>query len=149
MLLWPRLSGKLTLTILGIGNDLCDVARMADAIRQYGQRFLDRTFTQAEQAIAGRRPDPQLFYAGRFAAKEAFVKALGTGIIEQIQWTDIEILVAPSGQPVAMISGAALKELQRLKERGSDAAIHISIARNARIAIAFVILEARYRPDCT
>ena len=77
--------------ILGIGNDLCDVEHIASVIQRHGRRFLDRTFTQAEQALAQRRSEPCLFYAGRFAAKEAFVKALGTGIIEQVHWTDIGI----------------------------------------------------------
>jgi holo-[acyl-carrier protein] synthase len=87
-----------------------------------------------------------LFYAGRFAAKEAFVKALGTGIIEQVHWTDIEILASRSGQPIATISGGALTRLRRLADRGSDTVVHVSISNDARLAIALVILEARYRP---
>jgi holo-[acyl-carrier protein] synthase len=87
-----------------------------------------------------------LFYAGRFAAKEAFVKALGTGIIEQVHWTDIEILACRSGQRIATISGGALTRVRRLADRGSDTVVHVSISNDARLAIALVILEARYRP---
>jgi holo-[acyl-carrier protein] synthase len=132
--------------ILGIGNDLCNVERMAGVIQRHGQRFLDRTFTQAEQALAQHRSEPCLFYAGRFAAKEAFVKALGTGINEQIHWTDIEILASRSGKPFATISGGALTRLRRLADSGSDTMVHVSIAHDARLATALVILEARYRP---
>jgi holo-[acyl-carrier protein] synthase len=132
--------------ILGIGNDLCDVERMSGVIQRHGQRFLDRTFTQSEQVLAQCRSEPYLFYAGRFAAKEAFVKALGTGIIEQVNWTDIEILASRSGQPIATISGVALTRLRRLADRGIDTVVHVSISHDARFATALVILEARDRP---
>ena len=145
ILFWPAPLGRLTLMILGIGNDLCDVERMASVIQRHGQRFLERTFTQAEQALAQRRSEPCLFYAGRFAAKEAFMKALGTGIIEQVHWTDIEILASRSGQPIATISGGTLTRLRRLADRGSDTVVHVSISHDARLAIALVILEARNR----
>jgi holo-[acyl-carrier protein] synthase len=146
MLFWPLLQGRLTLMILGIGNDICDVKRMAGVIQRHGRRFLDRTFTQSEQALAQCRSEPCLFYAGRFAAKEAFVKALGTGIIEQVHWTDIEILASRSGQPIATISGGALTRLRRLADRGIDTVVHVSISHDARFATALVILEARDRP---
>ena len=149
ILSWLLLLGRLILTILGIGNDLCDVGRMTGVIRRHGQRFLDRTFTQAEQALAGCQLAPRLFYAGRFAAKEAFLKALGTGITEQIHWTDIEILASRAGQPIATTSGAALTQLRLLAERGGDVAVHVSISLDVRLATAFVVLEARYRPGDT
>ena len=127
------------MNILGIGNDLCDVGRMAGVIQRHGQRFLDTTFTQAEQALARRQLDPPSFYAGRFAGKEAFLKALGTGIAEDIHWTDIEILASPSGQPVTTISGGTLIQLRLLGE--GTAAVHLSIAHHARFATAFVVLS--------
>ena len=125
--------------ILGIGNDLCDVERMAGAIRRYGQPFLDRTFTRAEQGLAQGMPHSGPFYAGRFAAKEAFLKALGTGVAEQVGWTDVEILVSPSGQPVASIPDGPVARL--LAERG-DTAVHVSISCDARFAAALVILSS-------
>ena len=130
------------LNILGIGNDLCDVARMAGLIQRYGPRLLDQTFTRAEQDLARRQPDQPLFYAWRFAAKEAFVKALGTGIAERMSWTDVEVLASPEGLPVATISGEALVQLKHLAEREGDATVHLSITHDARFAAAFVILEA-------
>ena len=129
--------------ILGIGNDLCQVERMAGTIQRFGQRFLDRAFTQAEQALAQHRPEPHVFFAGRFAAKEACLKALGSGLIEDMHLTDIEILAAPSGQPVLTISGAALAQLRRLAGQARETAVHVSISHDGRLATAQVILEAR------
>jgi len=83
--------------------------------------------------------------AGRFAAKEAFLKALGTEIIEQMYWTKIETLASRSGQPIATISSGALTRLRRLAERGRDAAVHGSISHDARLATAFAVPEVRYR----
>lgn len=142
--------GGTLLNILGIGNDLCDGERMAGMIRRYGQRFLDTTFTQAEQALARRLLDPPLFYAERFAAKEAFLKALGTGLAENVLWTDIEILVSPAGLPVVTLAGEALTQLPRPADGAGAAAnvsIHVSISHEARLAAALVILEARRRPQ--
>jgi holo-[acyl-carrier protein] synthase len=133
--------------ILGIGNDLCDVERMAGVMERHGRRFLDRTFTQTEQALAQSRSEPCVFYAGRFAAKEAFVKALGSGIVEQLHWTDIAILASPSGQPIATVSGGALTRLGQLASCASDTMVHVSISHAARLATALVVLEARYRPE--
>ncbi|HEX8078335.1 MAG TPA: holo-ACP synthase [Chthoniobacterales bacterium] len=131
--------------ILGIGNDLCDIERIAGVIQRHGQRFLDRAFTHAEQALARRRPEPSSFYAGRFAAKEACLKALGTGVTERVRWTDIEILDSRSGRPVATISSEALRRFRRLAGWGRDAAVHVAISHDVRLATAFVILEARPR----
>jgi holo-[acyl-carrier protein] synthase len=144
MTIFGTMTGKMTGKILGVGNDLCNVERMADAIRRYGSRFLDRTFTQDEQALAARQPNASLFYAGRFAAKEAFVKALGSGVDENIEWTDIAFLASREDRPVAKMSDEVFARMQRLAELdGGTATVHVSIAQQAQFASAFVILEAR------
>jgi holo-[acyl-carrier protein] synthase len=128
--------------IVGIGTDLCDIDRIAGAIERRGQKFLDRMFTPAEHAAAQRRPEPDPFYAGRFAAKEACVKALGSGITEQVRWTDIEVFASPSGQPVVTLSGGALRRLRRLIGPKRSGTIHISISHEQELACAFVVIEA-------
>jgi holo-[acyl-carrier protein] synthase len=128
--------------IVGIGADLCDIERVAGAIERTGQNFLDRVFTPAEQAAAQRDPDPPSFYAGRFAAKEACAKALGTGITDRVRWTDIEFLAAPVGQPLATLSGGALRRMRRLVGARRSAVIHVSISHEQELAFAILMIEA-------
>lgn len=90
--------------ILGIGNDIIEVARIKSNIERYQQRFLDRLFTSAEQAYCLSRKEPSLHFAGRFAAKEAIVKALGTGFSQGVTWLDIEIRHDPKGKPIPFFS---------------------------------------------
>lgn len=92
--------------IIGHGIDLVETARIGRAVEQHGKHFLDRVFTHNEQAYCERGKKRYFEHlAGRFAAKEAILKVLGTGWSQGIAWTDMEILPAPSGQPVAKLSG--------------------------------------------
>ena len=92
--------------VIGSGIDLVDVARVADMIARHGQAFLDRCFTAAEQAYCDHAPRRRFeHYAARFAAKEAVLKALGTGWRDGIAWTDIEIAREPSGRPRVAVTG--------------------------------------------
>lgn len=95
------------MSILGHGIDIVCVARIADMLRRHGQHFLNRCFTPAEQgyALGAKRRDEHL--AGRFAAKEAALKALGTGWRHGIAWTDVEVVLLPSGQPTLRVGGQA------------------------------------------
>lgn len=93
--------------IVGHGIDIVEVARVAEMCREHGQRFLDRCFTVAEQAYASDRKRRDEHLAGRFAAKEAILKALGTGWRDGIAWTDVEVVLMPSGQPTAVLRGRA------------------------------------------
>jgi holo-[acyl-carrier protein] synthase len=95
--------------ILGHGIDIVDNARIAEMIEAHGEHFLDRVFSGAERALAGDLRRPVEFYAGRFAAKEAVLKALGTGLARGIAWTEVEIVRAPSGQPVVRLGGRCLE----------------------------------------
>ncbi len=97
--------------ILGIGNDIVEVARIKAVLARYPQRFLDRVFTPYEQEYCLKRKDPALHLAGRFAAKEAIVKALGTGFTQGLSWLDIEIRPDSKGKPEAFFSPFALNLL--------------------------------------
>lgn len=88
----------------GIGNDIIEVGRIRKSIERYGQRFLDRVFTPREQAYCLARKDSSIHFAGRFAAKEAVVKALGTGFTDAISWTDIEVVNDAKGKPTILLS---------------------------------------------
>lgn len=90
--------------ILGLGNDIISVKRVGQAIDRYGNRFLMRLFTPFEQAYCMRYKDPVKHYAGRFAGKEAIVKALGIGFTKGVSWLDIEIQNNGSGQPYVICS---------------------------------------------
>lgn len=87
----------------GLGSDIIEVERIEESIEKHGERFLDRLFTPQEQEYCLKYRDSARHFAGRFAAKEAIVKALGTGFGEEIGWLDIEILNDPKGKPIAKL----------------------------------------------
>lgn len=91
--------------ILGLGTDIIEVDRIAKMIADHGDHFLHRVFTASEIAHCQPRREFAQHYAGRWAAKEAVMKALGTGFTQDVGWTDIEILVKPSGQPYVVLHG--------------------------------------------
>jgi holo-[acyl-carrier protein] synthase len=95
--------------ILGHGIDIVDNARIAEMIEAHGEHFLGRVFSGDERALAQGLRRPVEYYAGRFAAKEAVLKALGTGLSSGISWTEVEIVRAPSGQPVVRLGGRCLE----------------------------------------
>ena len=95
--------------IVGIGVDLCEVDRMEAAIARHGERFLTRIYTEAERAYCESKPNRMERFAGRFAAKEAAMKAIGTGWRRGVGWRDFEVARAASGQPVILFHGVARK----------------------------------------
>ena len=117
------------------GVDLVSCARLAESIERHGQRFLDRVFTQAEQAYCHGKKREIEHYAGRFAAKEAVLKVLGTGWRNGINWTDVEIRNQPSGQPKVSLSGRCREIADELGLAG----IVISISHTDTHAIASAI----------
>jgi holo-[acyl-carrier protein] synthase len=129
--------------IVGIGTDCCDVERIAGAIERRGDRFLARVFTDAERAAGAKRPEPAVYFARRFAAKEACVKALGSGITDRVGWHDVEVLNGPKGQPILRLTGSALRRVNRMMPKGHKPALHVSLADDPPMALAFVVLEAR------
>jgi holo-[acyl-carrier protein] synthase len=129
--------------IIGIGADCCDMERIAGAIERRGDRLLARLFTDAERAAGAKRPEPAAYFARRFAAKEACAKALGSGITERVGWRDLEVLNGPKGKPTLRLTGGALRRARRLMPKGYEPVLHLSLADDPPMALAFVILEAR------
>ena len=132
--------------ILGIGNDLIDITRVAKVIERHGERFLERVFTEAERARAQRRAGNERMlvatYAKRFAAKEACSKALGTGIRQGVWWRDMGVVNLPGGRPSMRLTGGALARLQAMTPEGFEARIDLTITDDWPLAQAFVIISA-------
>jgi holo-[acyl-carrier protein] synthase len=121
--------------IVAHGIDLVDFPRIEEMIKQHGERFMDKVFTAAEQSYAGANKNGTEKLAGRFAAKEAILKLIGTGWRGKIAWTDIEILNSPTGQPVVVLCGEVKKIADKLKIKH----ISISITHAANFAIASAV----------
>src|SRR4029434_7281081 len=123
------------MTILGLGVDATDIPRIASAFERYGERFLRRMFTEGEFAYCTRRRDPVPHLAGRFAAKEAAMKALGTGHSSGVLWKDIEV-VRVGGPPQLQLHGGAARRAERMGVRRSM----VTITHSETLAIAQVML---------
>lgn len=123
--------------IIGTGVDLCEVARMRQAMERHGQRFKDRVFTEREAAYAERKANRYERYAARFAAKEAGMKALGTGWRGGLGWRDLEVTNLSSGRPTLAFHGKAADIAAKLGVRN----ISLSLTHTADQAMALVILE--------
>jgi len=129
--------------IIGLGSDLCDIERIQKSLDRWGDRFTNRVFTDVERAKAARRPFTQAgTYAKRFAAKEAFSKAVGTGFKRGVFMKDIGVVNAPSGAPTLALAGGAKAALDALVPDGYEARIHLTLTDDHPWAQAFVIIEA-------
>jgi holo-[acyl-carrier protein] synthase len=128
--------------IIGMGNDICEIARVEKTLARHGERFTQRCFTQIERAKSDRRKQRAASYAKRFAAKEACAKALGTGMSRGVFWKDIGVINLPSGKPTIQLENGARRALERLVPDNHDAHIHITITDDNGMAQAFVIIEA-------
>ncbi len=122
--------------IIGIGMDATEIDRIESTIARYGERFLRRVFTDGEIAYATRRRNPAPHFAGRFAAKEAAMKALGTGHSQGVLWRDIEVVRAPGGPPQLRFHGGAARRLAHLNAHSSL----LTITHSQTLAIAQVML---------
>ena len=123
--------------ILGIGTDLAEVGRIRDSIERFGPRFLNRIYTEAERAYALSKANSAERFAARFAAKEAGMKAIGTGWNFGVTWKDFEVVNEPSGRPTLRLSGVAQSVAQRLGVQR----VSISLTHSQHTAFAVVILE--------
>jgi holo-[acyl-carrier protein] synthase len=128
--------------ILGTGVDLAEVARIRASLERFGDRFRDRIFTPHEVAYVERKANKYERYAGRFAAKEAGMKAIGTGWKRGVRWHDFEVINLPSGRPTLRLHGVAANVAQQL----GVTAIQLSITHTAELGMAHVILEGRSEP---
>jgi holo-[acyl-carrier protein] synthase len=130
--------------IIGLGSDLCSIERIAAALARHGDRFERRCFTEIERAKAARRPFTRAgTYAKRFAAKEAFSKAVGTGFYRGVYMKDIGVVNAPSGAPTLQLTGGAAKRLAEMVPDGHEAVIHLTLTDDHPWAQAVVVIEAR------
>ncbi|MBI5818197.1 MAG: holo-ACP synthase [Verrucomicrobia bacterium] len=123
--------------ILGTGIDIVETKRIREILEEFGERFLNRIFHDAEAAYARTMKKADLHLAARFAAKEAISKAFGTGIGEHLGWKDMEIRRRDSGEPYVVMHG---KGLELMKSRGVTA-IHVSLSHTDGYAAASAVLE--------
>ncbi len=130
--------------ILAIGSDLCNIERIQNSLDRFGERFEQRVFTETERAKAARRPFTKAgTLAKRFAAKEAFSKAVGTGFKAGVFMKDIGVVNARSGAPTLKLTGGAAARLAAITPAGHEAVIHLTLTDDHPWAQAFVIIEAR------
>ena len=130
--------------IIGMGSDLCNIERIQASLDRFGARFEQRVFTLLEQTKAARRPyTPAGTLAKRFAAKEAFSKAVGTGFKAGVFMKDIGVVNAPSGAPTLALTGGAAARLAAITPAGHEAVVHLTLTDDHPWAQAFVVIEAR------
>jgi holo-[acyl-carrier protein] synthase len=125
--------------IVAHGIDLVDCPRIEDMVKRHGERFLNRVFTAGEQAYAEANKNNIEKLAGRFAAKEAVLKLMGTGWQGKIAWTDIEVINNPAGQPEVTLDG----EVKKLAKKLGIKHISVSITHTANFAIASAVALAK------
>jgi holo-[acyl-carrier protein] synthase len=122
-------------TIIGLGMDVAEIDRVAASVERYGERFLRRIFTDQEAAYCMRRRVPAIHFAGRFAAKEAAMKALGTGHSQGVLWRDVEV-VRSGGPPQLRFHGGAARRFAAMAARSTL----LTITHTDALAIAHVLL---------
>src|SRR5690348_13577501 len=129
--------------ILGIGSDLCNIERIQASLDRWGDKFLNRVFTEIEQKKAASRPHTTAgTLAKRFAAKEAFSKAVGTGFKRGVFMRDIGVVNKASGEPTLQLTGGAKERLDAMIPEGHAAEIHLTMTDDHPFALAFVIISA-------
>ena len=124
--------------IIGIGTDIVNISRIEESINKFGAVFLDRCFTKAEIAESMDKKDNKAYFAKRFAVKEAFFKALGTGFTHGVSWQDVEVENDKHGKPHLNISGRSREILNDLASKSN---MHLSISDDKPFAVATVIIE--------
>ena len=130
--------------IISIGSDLCNIERIQKSLDRFGERFEQRVFTEVERAKAARRPFTKAgTLAKRFAAKEAFSKAVGTGFKAGVFMRDIGVVNASSGAPTLKLTGGAAARLAAIVPAGHEPVVHLTLTDDHPWAQAFVIIEAR------
>lgn len=128
--------------IIGLGSDLCDIRRVEKTLERFGERFIQRVFTDIEQRKAGSRVGAASTYAKRFAAKEACAKALGTGFNRGVFLKDIGVVNRRSGAPTLALTGGAAERLAAITPEGYEAVIHLTLTDEYPMAMAVVMIEA-------
>ena len=133
--------------IIGIGSDLCNIDRIQNSLDRFGERFVNRVFTDVERAKAEKRPFTRAgTYAKRFAAKEAFSKAVGTGFKRGVFMKDIGVVNKSSGEPTPPLTGGAKQRLADMTPAAHAAKIPLTMPDDHPFAQAFVIITASPNP---
>ena len=127
--------------ILGIGNDLIDIRHIERTIERFGDRFLQRVFTDVERARADGRAGRTASYAKRFAAKEACAKALGTGLRRGVFWRDMGVINLRSGRPTLSLTGGAAEQLKRITPKGYMPRVDLTLTDDFPLAEAIVVIS--------
>lgn len=128
--------------IIGIGSDLANIDRIQGTLDRFGDRFVQRVFSEIEQKTAFRRKNTSATFAKRWAAKEACSKALGTGLRMGVAWKEMTVSNLNTGQPVMAVTGGAAKRLAKMTPEGHTALIHVTLTDDHPWAQAFVVIEA-------
>ncbi len=129
--------------IIGLGSDLCNIDRIQNSLDRFGERFINRVFTDRERAKAETRQFTRAgTYAKRFAAKEAFSKAVGTGFRRGVYMKDIGVVNLPSGAPTLALTGGAKERLDAMTPPGHAAHVHLTMTDDHPFAMAVVVIEA-------
>lgn len=128
--------------VIGLGNDIIDIRRIEQSLERYGERFINRIFTDIEVAKSEARAARAASYAKRFAAKEACAKALGTGFRAGVFWRDMGVVNLPSGRPTLALTGGALVRLEAITPPGMTARINLTITDDHPWAQAIVLITA-------
>lgn len=128
--------------IIGLGSDLCDISRVEKTLARFGERFINRVFTETERRKAESRVGAAATYAKRFAAKEACAKALGTGFNFGVFLKDIGVVNRRSGAPTLALTGGAAARLASITPAGHEAVIHLTLTDDYPMAMAVVMIEA-------
>jgi holo-[acyl-carrier protein] synthase len=128
--------------IIGLGSDIVDIRRIEKTLDRYGERFIERVFTDVEQAKSDRRANRAASYARRFAAKEACAKALGTGFKNGVFWRDMGVVNLPTGQPTMALTGGAARRFAEIVPPGAIGYINVTITDDYPLAQAIVIITS-------
>ncbi len=131
------------MSLVGIGTDIIECLRIAKMIERHGELFITRVYTEHEIAYCSARKAATQHYAGRWAAKEAVLKALGTGWIRGISWRDVEVRNQPGGAPTVRLAGGA----REVFERSGIRRLHISISHCRSHAVAYCVAEGQAADD--
>lgn len=123
--------------VVGVGTDMIEIARIAESIDRYGERFLRRIFTPGETEYCRRKKNAAESFAARFAAKEAAAKALGTGISRGVNWLEMEVVREPSGRPTLQLFGRAAAIAAQL----GVARVSLSLTHSRDLSLAVVVME--------
>ncbi len=127
--------------IIGIGTDLVNIERIEKSLTKWDEQFISRLFTKEERALCDGRKNRAACYAKRFAAKEACAKALGTGVAQDIKWTEMSVALDAAGAPHMTLIGSAAKRLAMLAGAGATAKIDLSLSDEPPFALAFVVIS--------